>query len=200
MSEVYTKGKTIYLDMDGVFCDFVEGLLISHGRFDLIDRYRNHEFPKDWMMEDELGDDKELWKPVDEDGFGFWMNLNPYPEMEDIIEVVKSTGIPWYICTTPRNTSDSYAGKIDWIKRWLGDDFDKVIMCKVKSKLANPNTMLIDDNDENCLKFRKAGGNTFLYPQSWNTNSGLIQHRLGYLEQALYHFRNMPRVETYTYA
>lgn len=195
MPEFNPKGKTIYLDMDGVICNFTEGLLAAHNRHDLLKRHYADTYPKDWMMEGELGTEEELWEPVDALGEPFWENLNPLKEMEHILTILDESHINWYLCTHARNTPFSFSGKIKWIHKHLGKDFDRLIMCKVKSKLANPNTLLIDDSSDNCRKFIKAGGNAFAYPQPHNENSEYCSRRVHTTYSVVKTFLEMPKLE-----
>lgn len=62
----------IYLDMDGVLCDFVGAACKLHGRDPATVTHWN--FFKDWGMTAE-----EFWRPIHEAGEDFWANLEPYP-------------------------------------------------------------------------------------------------------------------------
>ena len=165
------KQSVIYLDMDGVICDFVGGLIRAHNRDDLLERYKKKEYPITWNMEGELGSEEELWVPCDYMGSNFWRELEPYPSYERVIEILDESGIDWYICSHARNDHESYAGKIEWIHDYLGIDFENIILTKHKHLLAHDKALLIDDNITNCVNFINNGGRVYKWKQPWNTTT-----------------------------
>lgn len=162
----------ILLDMDGVICNWVKGCCLAHNRHDLAERADAGEYPSNWDMDGELGDDADIWWPVDIAGEQFWIDLEPYKWMTKLIETIDYTGLPWFICTHARRTPESHYGKVAWLQQYLGEEFDRIIMTKHKHFMAGPNRLLIDDNEDNCKKFTEAGGRSYLFPQAWNSNSG----------------------------
>jgi hypothetical protein len=176
--------------MDGVLADFMYGFLTIHGREDLAAKHEAGEYPMDWTFEGEFGmDEEEWWKPIrEEGGIYFWESLNPLPYSGNIIKLVKSTGLPWYICTTPYyKNADCVHGKINWLHRYLGP-IENIIMMKDKWRLAHPGAYLIDDSDKNYNKFIRAGGNGFLLPQTWNEARNQVNDRMGLLKYHLESF------------
>jgi 5'(3')-deoxyribonucleotidase len=178
--------KVIYLDMDGVLADFLESFFDIHERYDLTERYKNGEFPTNWDFDGELGDEEDWWKPVREKGqVSFWENINPYPYSGNVVKMVKNTGLPWYICTTPYyGNSDCVYGKITWLHKYLGP-IENIIMMKDKYRLAHENAFLIDDSDKNVEKFILAGGQACLFPQLWNAARTSSPDKLDVLRSCL---------------
>ncbi len=166
------KPPVIYLDMDGVIADFVKPLIKAHGREDLIEAYEAGEYPKTWNMDDELGTEEELWVPVDALGEAFWDDIPPFSWTSKLLSIIKDEKIPWYICTHARHTPGSYSGKVRWIHKHISPTFKNIIMTRHKHLLAHSNALLIDDNEQNTEMFTIHGGNSFLFPQSWNSNAG----------------------------
>lgn len=164
------QNPVIFLDMDGVLADFMDPLLKVHNRYDLLAKYKAKQFPMTWDIEGELGTDAELWAPVDAAGAAFWSDIPAYPWMKRLISTIQDTDIPWYICTHARHTSSSYSGKVEWLHKHLGADFENIIMTKHKHLLAHENALLIDDNEHNVNSFKAHGGNACLFPQIWNEN------------------------------
>jgi 5'(3')-deoxyribonucleotidase len=79
-----------------------------------------------------------------------------------------------YILTSPARSSESLAGKMDWIRHYLPRLWHrKYIMTPQKHLLANSESLLVDDSDANIEKFVKAGGVGITFPRPWN-------HRRGY--------------------
>jgi 5'(3')-deoxyribonucleotidase len=173
-----TSDKVIYLDMDGVIADFIEGFINVHRRDDLLEKFYADEWPTTWNFDNEFGPEQDWWKTVDEVGEVFWQYLNAYKWMGRLIMEIEMTGIPWYICTTPRLSKTCLAGKLGWLEHHVGK-FD-LMMIKDKYRLAHKDALLIDDADTNCNKFHKAGGQTITFPQSWNSNRDLVKDRMPY--------------------
>lgn len=178
---------TIYLDMDGVICDWVKGLLEVHNRYDLLDRYKADKFPTDWLMEGALGTEDELWVPVDYAGEEFWADLDPYSWLEEIVNLLEETEVPWYIATHNRNNGGSAGGKVRWLHRIFGNDFKQYILIKHKHLLSKPGALLIDDHNGNCRSFAKEeyGGTSIIFPQPWNFASSKVSKRIDYLKDQL---------------
>jgi len=177
-----------YLDMDGVIANFIKKLLEVHNRLDLLSLYQQERFPTDWFLGGKLGSEDDIWFPVDFDGQAFWEDIEPYPWMQDVLDMVNQYSDEWYICTHARNTVDSYAGKVAWLHKHLGVEFKNIIATKHKHLLAKPDTILLDDNDINCERFRLHGGDAILFPQPWNENNPLIKFRIDHVD---YQFRRI---------
>lgn len=182
--------KSIFIDMDGVLCDFCYGFLWAHGREDLMLRYENGEYPTDWNFHGDLGNEEDMWKPVRKAGIRFWLSLNPFEWTKNIISLVSSYGVPWYVCTTPYFLSDCYKGKVEWLHTNIDKDLNNIIMIKDKFLLANKNTYLVDDSDANYRKFINHGGNGFLFPQPWNEARDSMNTRFSLLKFHLDEFVN----------
>lgn len=178
MRQRMKSNKVIYLDMDGVLADFMEGFINVHQRDDLMDAFRRNEFPTTWDFNGVFGDESTWWDKVDEAGEIFWEYLNAYQWVNRLVMEINMTGIPWYVCTTPRFSRSCMAGKFAWLEHHL-DKFN-LIMARDKWRLAHEDALLIDDSDKNCTKFHKAGGQTILFPQPWNNNRELVSDRMSY--------------------
>lgn len=140
---------TIYLDMDGVIANFFEALAEKNNV--------NH-----WKSIKDV--EKAL---VDIWGTDFFYNIEPFPESQTIIEMVKreSKG-DWGICSSPLR-GDSYNSAY-WKREWLTahdwlPNIEKLIFTANKHKYATqrlsgkPN-ILIDDKPSNIDRWEKAGG------------------------------------------
>lgn len=149
----------ILCDMDGVLCDFVGGAL------------------------DKFGMDIKNWTPGEWDDFGhqdvaslaadreFWANLHPTPWLVRLLSLLGKHDPGWTVCTIPMQDDACKSGKWDWIRKHLGFVCYfpvRVIMCADKSRYATPNTILIDDNEDNVKRFQEAGGHAILFPALWN--------------------------------
>jgi len=61
-----------------------------------------------------------------------------------------------------------------WVKEHLSRYYKQLIITMApKHLLAKPDTLLIDDKDENVEGFWDAGGKAILVPRPWNSNHKL---------------------------
>jgi 5'(3')-deoxyribonucleotidase len=157
----------ILLDMDGVIADYVSGALISLG-LDINTPITDME------MAECLGITKEEFYAPQMADPDFWINLKPYPWMNELVDLVRSHG-EVYIATAP-NRHRGVGDKIEWCRQHLGDwTQGKVMVGKPKYLLAGPGRTLIDDHPENCEKFIEYGGNAILFPRPWNANNNPVK-------------------------
>ena len=164
--------KVIYLDMDGVIVDFIKGLLLAHHRLDLLDRYLKNEYPVEWNMEGLLGNEAELWFPVEQKGFIFWSELDIYSWGKKIVNKIIDSGVEWYFCSKPYDSIDCYSGKYAWLdKTFPGLTRNQIIFIQHKDLLAKEGALLIDDSNNNIVDFASAGGDTLLFPRPWNSTN-----------------------------
>ena len=169
----------VFLDLDGVLVDFRRGVWVAFGR-DVI--LSNWFFWGDW--EGVSSKDVDAWCDID-----FWDSLNWTSDGTCIEQVVRekfgSENI--YLLTTPMYNSGSGTGKLRWIKRCMPWVYDRTIISYApKSLLARPNTLLIDDKDENIAEFVAAGG--ILVPRPWNELHGWADETLQVVKNSLEEF------------
>ncbi len=160
--------NTIYLDMDGVCCNFGGAAMKACGRsYDTA--IETWDFFKEWGWSIE-----RFWQAIDAQGEDLWANLEPFPWFIPLLkhceDLVGSESI-WY-CSTPSQAPWSASGKLKWLRRIHGKDFRRWILIPDKTHLAAPDRLLIDDSGKNCDAFRKAGGHAILFPQPWNDAKG----------------------------
>ncbi len=150
---------TIWLDMDGVLCDWFTATCKLHG-------YDPEQYPADtWDIAGVFGiTTEQLFRPM---GTAWWAWLKPTPEYHWLREILRH----WRdmaLLTTPYDDR-SRQGKELWaLLRWPGapvvfaDDGDK-------GKYACPGDVLLDDCDANIKAWRDAGGTGILMPRRWNS-------------------------------
>lgn len=168
--------KTILLDMDGVLVDFASGALrLFRGEEDTKQLLAN--WPKgEYAIEKVLGvTTMELWFKINTEGARFWEHLKPYPWVNEVIEACVDgngrEGREVMFCTAPSLLATSYAGKANWAMSYIISVPGLcliLIPSKVKRLLAGPETILIDDSEQNCNEFEAAGGTAILFPAPWN--------------------------------
>ena len=85
----------IFVDMDGVLCDFITAAFSAHGQ-----RFNPKDYPRgEFACEKILGiTTNEFWRRVDFGGEAFWENLEPYlwaldlvKELQQIDQVIIAT-------------------------------------------------------------------------------------------------------------
>lgn len=169
----------IYLDLDGVIRDWAGGVgkLFEHpftpDRWDYYIWYcNNYDIDKD-----------KFWTDQDEHPT-FWTELETYPHTTDLLKALSSYG-DVTLCTSPMKDNAGLSQR--WIKKWLPFYYDnnKYILTPCKEKVAGPGKILIDDYEENCRKWRDAGGLSIIFPQPWNSLRGLMSDKIQYVKNHL---------------
>jgi len=157
--------KTVYLDMDGVLVNFRKGI---HEAF--VKPYHYPTLSKKWTFWDD-------WPEVTFEMVNavcdtlFWQDLEWMHDGVGILEAVfdKFQNNQIYLLTTPMPNVQSPTGKWLWVCHQLPAFYKHTIITQApKYLLARPDTLLIDDKDENVDRFREAGGKAILINRPWN--------------------------------
>ena len=153
----------IFLDMDGVLCDFASAAFAVHGRM-----YVPSEYPAcRWDIASVIGVSTEVfWQKIHQQGESFWEELEPYPWTMDLVRELRNLDRV-VIATSPSRCPTSYAGKRRWLIRHGLGDMDAMFGSQ-KWLMAKPGRWLIDDNPDNLTSWVEAGGNGYCVPQPWN--------------------------------
>ena len=162
---------TVYIDMDGVLCNYVKGVCKVFGfdYDDFIEEMKPGEY--DLSKHPAFIDMKFENDMIDiaiQDDILFWSELEPYPEAKELVDFIDDNFEKWRICTTPKNYPECYAGKVQWLHDQFTIDFDQIIMIQDKSQLAGKNRILIDDCDKNTNQFFIKGGDIYSWGRKWN--------------------------------
>lgn len=166
----------IYLDMDGVICDFVSAALQLHkkdpsrvretwprGKYDALPSLCG------WKSE------KRFWDLIDANSVdvtyntrSFWIDrVEAYPWADRLWDICEARAPTW-ILTSPSRSAWSAYGKIQWLKNWKGEKFRQYVIAPEKHHIARPHALLIDDNPRNIRAWGKRGGAAILFPRLWN--------------------------------
>lgn len=157
--------KTVFLDMDGVICNFRKGV---HGAF-----YKFYDYTTlsdKWTFWDD-------WPDVTLDmvnvacDMKFWDHLEWTEDGRDILRTIlnKFHVKQIYLLTDPVIGTGTASGKMMWIDRHIPVYLKHTIITQApKHLLARSDTLLIDDKDENVDEFREAGGKAILINRPWN--------------------------------
>jgi 5'(3')-deoxyribonucleotidase len=160
----------IYLDCDGVYADFVTGILEAMD-YDW-DGYQKWPWGQVFDIFPLIGSSwADASRYCDAD---FWANLPWMPDGKEIIHEVLKRVRPneTMVLTKPMDHDGSYTGKAQWITRNIPGLRKRLVPTHVdKHEFAKDfNTLLIDDSQDNVDKFIKAGGAAILVPRPWNEN------------------------------
>ena len=160
------KKLNIFLDKDGVCVNFVMGVL---KRFN--SEFLLNSWPKGVPeIADVLGiSSSEMWQILEKEKCSFWRSLDEYSWFKNLYKEACSLGNVVFL-TKPNLDPSSLKGKVEWMQDRFGKDFRKYIITSEKHHCADKNSVLIDDNEDNCESFEKNGGTAILFPQVWNSN------------------------------
>jgi hypothetical protein len=140
-----TEITKIFVDMDGVLANFVEGVESA--------KYLNGPFEKQSDYDQ---------RKVELSNAGLFFDLPPMNDMRTLVDYVKGTGIDWEIlsCSGEQNRDKVAKDKFKWIRKHV--DIDVLVTCTLKGKekavFARPGYVLIDDKVSNITAWQDAGG------------------------------------------
>ena len=164
--------KTIYLDIDGVLANFVEGSIREHMMDDFFTwqeaTHWDYFLDEPWNMTRE-----QFFKGLD--CVEFWESLPLHDGANGLVALLRSyaNSADLVICTTlPKESRHAATGKLLWLEKHFGFNSNQVIFTKDKWRLANEDSILIDDNEENTRLFLQHGGSTVTVPRPWNRYRG----------------------------
>ena len=173
------KQRTIYLDLDGVICQFVIPACRLHG----VNITDLSSYPQDagWDVVKACNklrkglpplSSRQFWDGLD---LNFWETLPMFPGAgEFVVSLIKMCGVENIcIATSATLNPQCAAGKVHWIQENLPELDRQYFIGPNKAFLANENTVLIDDRLKNCEDFSRKG-RAILVARPWNP--------LGYLE------------------
>ena len=175
------KIKHILLDMDGVLTDFVGHFCKTFSYMPSVETWPKGEF----NLAKVLGiEEDHMWELISEKAPGYWKTMPPQWFAEELMDIIRSSGIPFTISTSPSRDPYSAAGKIMWLQEYMGLDFRHFMIGSNKALMARRNVLLIDDYDKNLDAFKAAGGKIAPVPMIWNSYKG---DPLCYVKEALCH-------------
>jgi len=159
----------IFLDMDGVLCDWIGAACKVMGK-DKEASLRDQPCGE-YGIEIGMGvDPQEMWKAVDDLGEQFWVDIKPYPWAWQLYRCCQALG-ETYVLSSPSIRSASSSGKIKWLREFTHEErFTSYVFTKHKHLLAAKDAVLVDDKDNKVSEFITAGGFGVVFPQKWNSN------------------------------
>ena len=155
--------STTFIDLDGVLVDFVGEFLRRHKA---LGGQEVHESSVDrWAIHEVLGiHETTMWSRLEDEGF--WASLELYPWSRELLFACQSLGGQVAILSSPGHCPSTASGKMRWAAKHLPGV--PLILAHRKDLIAGPGRVLIDDSDDNCASWTRAGGRAVLFPQWWN--------------------------------
>jgi len=183
----YTVGriemiKTVFLDIDGVLANFRKGIHDAFNKpYDYLTLSKKWKFWDDWP-------DVTFEMVNAACNIKFWAGLEWIHDGKDILMAIRKifNSEDIYLLTTPMPNIESSLGKEIWIDAWLPEYVKRTIITRTsKHLLARPDTLLIDDKNENVDGFRKVGGKAVLINRPWNAGHKRANHTVEDLKNEL---------------
>ncbi len=186
-----SRFERVVIDLDGVLCDFVGGVLAEFDRESLLGHWPAGVYCIAEAMGVPISEivDRCVRKRTSRAAAINWFReLDPYPWVEQLVAMLGDAGRGLCFATAPRlGPVEEYAGKKAWINRHVGAEVP-ISFVKDKSILARAHWLLIDDSPEECAAFERHGGKAILFPQPWNSNAGEASNqatRIAYVRREL---------------
>jgi len=184
------KINTIFIDMDGVLVNFVDGV------FKAMEIEDWEVIPGEWKIAKWKNVGSDFWDRFYEHiTYDVWANLEPYEWMDDIVSLaVRLVGKEnVFILTSPTIEGPSAQGKTSFVRKHLGKYFaTRMIITPHKYLCAAPDRLLLDDSDKKLQKFVAFGGKGCLIPMPWNSLHNVCMGKphtefnpMGYLKRYL---------------
>lgn len=154
----------IFLDMDGVVTFWVKAAAEAIG-IDMNNKEIRDFLKKDSNAMDRLaGGPSNLWRDIDKLGTKFWSELEILPWSFYLHKELKKRTKDVCFLTSPSKNPICAFGKIEWLKKYFGDNFKDFLIGSSKHLCAQKRSLLIDDTPKKVNKFIEYGGNAFLWP------------------------------------
>ena len=156
MKKMKKQEYKIYCDLDGVLIDFKKGYEKLTGD-DLGNEHRN---------------DTRFWDPINKAGYDFWINLEWMDDGHKLWDFISPYNPE--ILSAPSRQTESRVAKHDWVERELPGTHLILRSAEHKKDFASPNSILIDDREDNIKGWIDAGGIGILHTSADDTINALI--------------------------
>lgn len=171
----------IYLDMDGVIADFVNGFCRWRNLSDLPPHHQT-TWPGVGDHAGLVPDQLDL--VLRQASAAFWATLPVLPWAQELVAECLGYG-QVRILTAAVASEEAVTGKMRWLDKHFPHLTSRAIFCREKYLLARPSSVLIDDHDEQLDKFQEYGGEAIVFPQPWNSGRSQTGDRVGSVLESL---------------
>jgi 5'(3')-deoxyribonucleotidase len=154
----------VFLDMDGVIAAFERQ---AQAYFGIEDPYLDESNLGKFNVYSEHP--RFNWDALEYD---FWRGIPPTPEANELVHLLEATfgAENITLLSAPTFNVGCMPGKKDWIGAHFPQFLRRYLFGNAKQFCASPQSLLIDDKDENVDRFIDAGGAAILFPRPWNRN------------------------------
>ena len=170
----YVDNVNLYVDMDGVICNFIQSAIEAHEGVTEVGSIVPSQVDTWNLFEQYDVNRTEFFEPIIA-WDGFWKYIAAYEYAEEFMSLVNAAAeesklnVTVHFCSTPIEDPDCYAGKLQWLQdHGFMASAESLILVKDKSALIRPEAILIDDRQETVDLWRVRGGMAVLYPRQWN--------------------------------
>lgn len=168
---------TIFIDMDGVLCDFAGHLMARFGKEPSI-------CCGEYWLPKVLGIGDHEWNPI-LNMPEFWETVPLMHDAHAIMDLCRETGKNIAVLTNYGDWPICMAAKENWISRHFPFLKNDLILARNKHHIAGYDKLLIDDFDDNVREWRRANGQGILIPRHWNSEHKLQDMALGLFKARL---------------
>jgi len=180
--------KRLFLDVDGVLCDWNKGCHLLHGL-----PYKDGVWPyklgpEGWHFYKELGMTVlQLFKGMDRE---FWKNLDWCSDGKKILRICEAKVGRENICllTDPWKGDGATDGRIDWIKQEMPYYWDhgQYLIGPCKKACAHQDAILVDDYEKNIIDWQGKDGIGLLVPRAYNSEYKIKHVAIEHIEMRLH--------------
>jgi 5'(3')-deoxyribonucleotidase len=172
------KFNTIFIDLDGVLCDFHKAFCDIYG-------YDEKDI-LGWGMHTYFGVTPETIRhQIDYLDTEFWATLPKLSWADKLVDLAKHYKLKIYFASSP--AKGSHCGKMQWMEQHYPEYAHRLILIKNKYLLAKENTCLIDDAEYQSFEFMMKGGYSVTFPRPWNYNRKIESDKLDFVNNYLKH-------------
>lgn len=157
----------IYLDMDGVLCNWSKAACEVCG-VDYNDPAIRAAIKASKHISDFSNLKNEIWERIAKRGIDFYANLEIHPWAHKLYDTLNKLG-NLCLLTSPGNnvlyteaSAMAAAGKVLWVKKHFNTT--NLLIGYSKHFCANQQSILVDDSVEKITQFRNNGGRVWVWP------------------------------------
>ncbi len=175
--------KIIYLDMDGVCCDFPRAAIQALGGNvqNVLETWERGYCGKSENYKIMGRPETEFWNAMNHQAERFWRQIPEYPWFRELYDGLRALA-PVVFLSSAGPCPGALSGKLHWLQDRFGPEFHDYVFTSQKPYLAQQGTVLVDDYEVYITAFQRAGGQAVLFPQMWGPNAH-ITNRVPYTVQ-----------------
>lgn len=182
--------KQLFLDVDGVLCDWNKGAHELHSLPYVQGEWPYKLGPDGWYWNEQLEKPiviEAIFRPMDRK---FWANLEWLPDGKEILRICEAKVGRKNICllTNPWNGDGVVDGRKDWIRNNMPYyvENDQYLIGPCKKACAHSESILVDDRQQNIIDWQNNEGIGVMVPRAWNSRYKLRHVAAEHVEQRLH--------------